>query len=750
MAELQNMNALIQFTTGEGQVWDGLTSPIPNGMWIYDSDNNVVVEGDGVKLFSELTPIFDFQKIEDVQAFYIDYLPQTLNGYTSKVLKIKSDGSKYEFSSINVTEMLTLGQLNNTLNNYATVGHNHDDRYVIKDAQHPVAAGSISGMTVPEADIVSYLTLEALDEDNATMMHLANGYADEFETEDGIDIAASDYVFTQGVVNNQVDTELSIVSTTQTAEVDVEQVTAMVRMNTNGVVGRDVKLEISRDDGATWAAGGIFKRDMHADTIDIYTGECNFDGEYTTSNLIFDNFEVEDIKGTVTTFVVDTKDVSGHFDSAVSDEVIGSYMKIPDLGTIVITGITGDGTSTDSVTYDASAAHVIPMTPTVSASTSTVDEGTTVIPITIDAALGTGGVYPEELVIYITNVPTGIILNKGTDNGDGSWTLTESDLSGLTFVVADSNYSGTWSVIVKAQAISVTDDINEATYTLETTINPVADTPNLTVGNVSGVTDEPVELDISASLNDPSETLSIRLTNVPADATLNYGTLVDPTTWDLTPAQLNSLAATFSSANTYNITATATATESDNSTAIRNAMFIATIEMNIGHGVAVAGGTAIGPYTFADGQTGYIVVPSSSVFTNKKYGYYNVNTDSLGLACSTSNTWTDTRTGLYNTQRLCTHSGDDDYTTPNDNPAHYCNNLVHDGCSDYFLPNVNELLYVWENRSLLGMTWPNTYVWSSSQRDSVHYSWLVDSSGGVCTNLRCYQYGVVPVRRVVV
>jgi hypothetical protein len=174
----------------------------------------------------------------------------------------------------------------------------------------------------------------------------------------------------------------------------------------------------------------------------------------------------------------------------------------------------------------------------------------------------------------------------------------------------------------------------------------------------------------------------------------------------------------------------------------------------IGHGVAVAGGTAIGPYTFADGQTGYIVVPSSSVFTDKQYGYYQINTDSLGLACNTSNTWTDTHTGLYNTEHLCTHSGDDPYTSNSDNPAHYCNNLVHDGCSDYFLPNVNELYYIYENRSLLGIDWEGSFsssrVWSSSQYDSTTDSWYVRSSGGVYGTNRSGQYGVVPVRRVVV
>jgi hypothetical protein len=168
-------------------------------------------------------------------------------------------------------------------------------------------------------------------------------------------------------------------------------------------------------------------------------------------------------------------------------------------------------------------------------------------------------------------------------------------------------------------------------------------------------------------------------------------------------------------------------------------------------GDQVPGGTVIGPYNFVDGQTGYIVVPSSSVYlTSKYYGYYNINTDNLGLAHATG---TDPHTGLYNTEHLCTHNGADTYTDPNDNPAHYCNNLVHDGCDDYFLPNKNELRYIWENRSLLGIDWgsfSNSYVWSSSQYNSATNVWYVDSIGRLFGHNRSSQAGVIPVRRVVV
>ena len=38
----------------------------------------------------------------------------------------------------------------------------------------------------------------------------------------------------------------------------------------------------------------------------------------------------------------------------------------------------------------------------------------------------------ESLSIVISGVPTGANLSAGTDNGDGTWTLTQGQLSGLT------------------------------------------------------------------------------------------------------------------------------------------------------------------------------------------------------------------------------------------------------------------------------------------------------------------------------
>lgn len=53
-----------------------------------------------------------------------------------------------------------------------------------------------------------------------------------------------------------------------------------------------------------------------------------------------------------------------------------------------------------------------------------------VIALDITASLSGGG--GTVLSIVISGVPTGTVLSAGIDNGDGTWTLTAGELTGLT------------------------------------------------------------------------------------------------------------------------------------------------------------------------------------------------------------------------------------------------------------------------------------------------------------------------------
>ncbi len=75
----------------------------------------------------------------------------------------------------------------------------------------------------------------------------------------------------------------------------------------------------------------------------------------------------------------------------------------------------------------------------------------------------------------ISGVPFGALLSAGRDNHDGSWTLTQADLPGLT-ILPPANYFGTFSLTVSATATEASNG-NQATTTktFDVTVFPVSD-----------------------------------------------------------------------------------------------------------------------------------------------------------------------------------------------------------------------------------------------------------------------------------
>ncbi|MDE1148225.1 MAG: Ig-like domain-containing protein [Azospirillaceae bacterium] len=150
----------------------------------------------------------------------------------------------------------------------------------------------------------------------------------------------------------------------------------------------------------------------------------------------------------------------------------------------------------------------------------------------------------ETLSVTIAGVPAGATLSAGTDNGDGTWTLTGAQLTGLT-LTPPTDYSGTLNLSVTAHA-EVGGTSADTTSTLAITVAPVADAPTLTVLPATGQEDQPIALTIAASLHAPAdgETLSVTIAGVPAGATLSAGTNNGDGTWTLTGAQLTGLTIT--------------------------------------------------------------------------------------------------------------------------------------------------------------------------------------------------------------
>ena len=204
----------------------------------------------------------------------------------------------------------------------------------------------------------------------------------------------------------------------------------------------------------------------------------------------------------------------------------------------------------------------------------------------------------ETLSITISGVPAGAMLSAGTDNGDGSWTLSPAQLSGLT-VTPPADSDGDFTLTVTSTS---TDggDAASTVGTIDVTVNAVADAPTLTVADVSGDVDTAISLDISSALTDSSETLSINISGVPAGAVLSAGTDNGDGSWTLSPAQLSGLTVTPPAGDAADFTLTVTSTSTDGGS---TASAIGTIDVAVAAAEVAADTTASDPTLNASAVT---------------------------------------------------------------------------------------------------------------------------------------------------
>ena len=200
------------------------------------------------------------------------------------------------------------------------------------------------------------------------------------------------------------------------------------------------------------------------------------------------------------------------------------------------------------------------------------------IPLGIGATFGDRLDGSETHTITISGVPNGAQLSAGTNNGDGSWTLTPVQLTGLSITpAADSNAD--FSLTATATATEDDGDVATDSVTFNVAVTGVADTPTVTVTDVvAAPEDQAISLDITPQLADVdgSESITaISITGVPDGATLSAGTQIldgsgNPTgEWTLIPADLANLTLTppADSNVDFSLGVTATSTENDGDTA---------------------------------------------------------------------------------------------------------------------------------------------------------------------------------------
>ena len=132
----------------------------------------------------------------------------------------------------------------------------------------------------------------------------------------------------------------------------------------------------------------------------------------------------------------------------------------------------------------------------------------------------------ESLSITITNVPDGARLNPGTDNGDGTWTVTPSELP-LVCILPPDDFSGEMTMTLNVTSTENDGDTATTSEGFTVAVAAVADTPDLSVSAASTAEDTTVGLAIT-TVNvdvDGSEAVtSVTIAGIPAGAVVAAGT----------------------------------------------------------------------------------------------------------------------------------------------------------------------------------------------------------------------------------
>ncbi|URK17546.1 cadherin-like domain-containing protein [Thalassospira sp. GO-4] len=177
--------------------------------------------------------------------------------------------------------------------------------------------------------------------------------------------------------------------------------------------------------------------------------------------------------------------------------------------------------------------------------------------LTIDV----GVLAPSEVLeVTIEGLPNDATLSAGIKNPDGSWTLTQAELVGLTVTVLEPGDSLLTVTATVNDPISGTSDSTIANINLE--VLNVAEGPTLNLGLPAlCLEDTACGLTIDVGVLSPTEVLEVTIEGLPNDATLSAGIENPDGSWTLTQAELVGLTVTALEPGDSLLTVTATVSD---------------------------------------------------------------------------------------------------------------------------------------------------------------------------------------------
>ena len=173
----------------------------------------------------------------------------------------------------------------------------------------------------------------------------------------------------------------------------------------------------------------------------------------------------------------------------------------------------------------------------------------------------------ETLSILFEDVPDGSTFSAGTKNPDGTWTMTQAQISGLTYTgrLHDDN-----NVRLRVTAIATeiaTGETARNTKLQNVSIAAVADAPILTAANVEGEEGSAIPLAVTVSLvdTDGSEELNrVEFSGLPSGSTMSRGSSAGGGRWRVDASDLPGLTLTLPSNFDDDVTITVSAESEEN------------------------------------------------------------------------------------------------------------------------------------------------------------------------------------------
>ena len=220
----------------------------------------------------------------------------------------------------------------------------------------------------------------------------------------------------------------------------------------------------------------------------------------------------------------------------------------------------------------------------------------------------------EALTITVDDLPDGAVLSAGTQNEDGSWTLSAGDLDGLTVTLSGDGADDAFDFTVSATATEDDGDTNTVSTTLNAggvELDQTAEGATIDTTNATGNEDSAIALDIDVTQldTDGSETMTITLSDIPDGATLYDGDgneiAVSGGSVELTEAQLEGLSIQppTDSNTDFSLTVTTTTTEESTGATTTNTATLdvdvtgvadaPTLSASVGEGSQVGGTTDV-------------------------------------------------------------------------------------------------------------------------------------------------------------